>query len=168
MTPTNLLRKRRVFLFLFLTLFRLFSQPFESPTKIAWFFKNLPTPTLIAHVKNRWHQRKFGVPSDSLNKWHKTLASFRKHWFYISLFFSHLLIHTPKLIPFQHTSLCCWTTPTWMNPALPCGLAYPLLLFLIMRPSLFYSFCPVYLLHFSPWCFPQHISPTSSLGQNPP
>lgn len=92
MIPTNLLRgkKKRASLLFYIIQF-IFPAPGNS-TQMTWFLKKWLTPTLIAHIKK----------SDIRGKKQqdKTLSSFGKHWFYISLCLPRLLMHTPLSLAF--------------------------------------------------------------------
>lgn len=134
MFPTHPLRKRRAFLFFHSIQFIL--STLGNPMKKAQFLKTLPTPTLIAHIKKSDIRGNLGAISlkKQKQKQDETLSSFRKYWFYILLFFSHLLVHIPMLT-FSATHLGLRGNYSYLNkPPLPCGLAYPLSLFLAMRP----------------------------------
>lgn len=105
----------------------------------------------------------FGCHQHEKNQ-EETLSTFRKHWFYISLSLSHLLMHTPMFIPFAaHLSLrvnhSYLHEPT---PALWLGVSSFTFSHHEALPPCFISFFLVHLLHFP---LLHHTSPIFSLDQ---
>lgn len=116
MVPRNPLRKRRVFLF-FHNIRFIFST-LGNPRKMAWFLKNLPALTLMAHIKKSDIRGNFRGSQFENNKMKRYQASGSTGFTFYSPFPTCQCTHLCSF-SLYHTSACGGAAPTWTSPSAP-------------------------------------------------